>query len=104
MFQDFCAFSAFCFKKYFIWTNDDIIFKIKVGRGCRGAQSVKHPTLDFSSGYGLTVCESGLHVRLCTDSMEPAWDSPFPSLSAPPPFTLALSLSLSLSVCLKINK
>ena len=43
----------------------------------------------------ITVQETVSHVRLCTDSIEPAWDSFFPSLplslSAPP--LLALSLS-----------
>ena len=58
------------------------------------AQSVKDPTLDFSSGHDPTVHGIEPHVRLCTDSKEPAWDS----LSAPPPAcTLSLSLSLSLS-------
>ena len=47
------------------------------------AQSVEHPTLDFSSGCDLTVREVELRVGLCVDSSEPAWwDSP--SLSAPP--------------------
>ena len=39
------------------------------------AQSVKPLTLDFSSSHDLTVCEFQPHVRLCTDSAEPAWDS-----------------------------
>ena len=65
---------------------------------CGGAwvtQSVKHPTLDFSSGHDLTFRKVETHIRLCTDSMEPAWDSPFPSLSLPLPSSLSLSLSLS---------
>ena len=33
-----------------------------------------------------------LHVRLCTNSMEPAWDSLSPSLSALPQLMLARSL------------
>ena len=39
------------------------------------AQSVKPVTLDFSSGYDLTVREFEPHVRFCTNSVEPAWDS-----------------------------
>ena len=57
------------------------------------AQSVKHPTLDLSSGHDLTVCEFEPHIRLHADSVEPAWDSLSPSLSAPPPLALSLSLS-----------
>ena len=48
------------------------------------AQSVKHPTLDFDSHPDVTVCEIKLHVRLCADGVEPAWDSLSPFLSAPP--------------------
>ena len=39
------------------------------------AQSVEHLTLGFCSGHGLTVRGLEPHVRLCTDSAEPAWDS-----------------------------
>ena len=46
------------------------------------AQSVKHLTLDFGSGHDLMVCEMESSIRVCADSVEPAWDS------------------LSLSVCL----
>ena len=41
--------------------------------GTWAAQSVKHPTLDSGSGHDVTVCEIGPHVRLCADSVEPAW-------------------------------
>ena len=52
--------------------------------GCLMAQLVKHLTLDFSSGNDLTViCEIQTHIGLCTDSVEPAWDSLSSSLSAP---------------------
>ena len=57
-------------------------------------QSVKHPTLDSGSGHDLTVCEIKPPIRLCADSMEPAWYSH--------PVSLLLPLSLSLS--LKINE
>ena len=55
------------------------------------AQSVEAPTLDFSSGQDLTVCGIEPQVRLFADSMEPAWDSRSPFLSAS--FLLSLSLS-----------
>ena len=32
-------------------------------------------TLDFGSGHDLTVCEFEPCVGLCTDNVEPAWDS-----------------------------
>ena len=62
------------------------------------AQSVKHLILDFSSGRNLTVREFEPRFGLCADSMESAWDSLSPSLSAPSPLVLSLSLSF------KINK
>ena len=47
------------------------------------AQSVKHPTLDFGSGHDLKIGETESRTGLCANSMEPAWDSFSPSLSAP---------------------
>ena len=44
-------------------------------RGAWGAQSVKHPTLDFGSGHDLRVREIEPHTGLHADSTEPAWDS-----------------------------
>ena len=41
-------------------------------------------TLDFSLGHDLTVRELEPHIGLCTDSVEPAWDSLSPSLSTSP--------------------
>ena len=38
-------------------------------------ESVKCLTLDFGSGHDLMVCRFELHVGLCADSVEPAWDS-----------------------------
>ena len=58
------------------------------------AQSVKYLTLDFGIGHDLSVGEFEPHLWLCTDSMEPAWDSLSSSLPAPPQLSL-LSLSLS---------
>ena len=67
------------------------------------AQSVRHLTLDFSSGHDLTVREIEPLVGLHADSTEPAWDSPSPSLLSLPlpshlPHMLARALSLSLSL------
>ena len=53
-------------------------------------QLVKRLTLDFGSGHDLTVFEFEPHVRLCTDSVEPSWDS--------------LSVPLYHSHCLSQNK
>ena len=60
------------------------------------AQWVKHLTLDLDAGSNLAVCEFEPRVGLCADSVEPAQDSLFPSLSVP--------LLLMLSLSLKINK
>ena len=49
--------------------------------GRRGAQLVKCRTLVFGSGHDLTIREFEPHIRLCTVSVEPAWDSS--SLSFP---------------------
>ena len=62
------------------------------------AQSFECLALDSGLGHNLMVCGIEPHVRLCIDSMEPAWDSLSPCLSAPP------LLMLFVSVSLKINK
>ena len=49
------------------------------------AQLVELLTLDLGSGHDLALGEIEHHVSLRTDSAEPAWDSLFPSLSAPLP-------------------
>ena len=54
------------------------------------AQSVKHPTLHFSSGHDLKVHGLEPHVGLFAESAEPVWDSLSPSLSD---HTIAHSLS-----------
>ena len=64
------------------------------------AQLIKCPTLDLSSGHDLMVCEIEPHLRLCADSVEPAWDFLSPS---PPTPHRARALSLALSLSLKIN-
>ena len=43
-----------------------------MNKGAWVAQSVKRPTLGFSSGHDLTVCEFEPHIGLCDDSTEPA--------------------------------
>ena len=70
--------------------------KNEILRGAWLAQSIKHPTLDFGSGQDLTIRELEPHAGLCTDSMEPVWDSL--SLTAPPPFTHGHALFLSQNV------
>ena len=60
-------------------------------------QSVKFPTLDFSLVHDLIVGEIEPLTGLCTDSLESAWDSLSPSLSAPLPLMYMCSLSLPLS-------
>ena len=67
-----------------------VISRTEIRGGLRGAwvaQSVKRPALDFSSGHDLAVHEIKPHVRLCTGSLEPAWDSLSP-LSLCPSLTL----------------
>ena len=60
------------------------------------AQSVKRLALDFGSGHDLMVCEFEPHVELCTDSVEPAWNSLSPSVCPYPTCTCTLSLSQKL--------
>ena len=59
---------------------------------CGVAQSVKQMSaLGFGSGHDLTIPEFEPCIRLCADSVEPAWNSP--SLSALPPVALFLKIS-----------
>ena len=64
------------------------------------AQSVEHLTLDCASGRDLTVREIEPRVGLCTDGMEPAWDSLF----LPLPLSPAHALSLSKRKIKKLSK
>ena len=57
------------------------------------AQSVKRLTLDFSSGYDLTVCEIEPSIELCADGTEPAWNSFSLSLSLYPSPACTFSVS-----------
>ena len=64
------------YKTYLLW-------------GAWVAESVKHPTLDLSSGHNLMVCGFESRIGLCADSMKPTWDSLSPSLSLPLPRLLS---------------
>ena len=63
------------------------------------AQLVKYLTLDFGSGYDLSIREFKPQVQLFADSEESASDSLSPSLSlsAPPSRELSLSQNKSIS-------
>ena len=56
-------------------------------------QLVKPPTLDFSSGYDLIGHDLPDLTSGSVCNVEPAWDSLFPSLSAPPLLTLSLKIN-----------
>ena len=71
-------------------------------KGLWVAQSDEHPTLDFSSGHDLMVCEFDPHIGLCAECAEPAWDSL--SLSPSLSFSLSLSDPLPLNLSLFQNK
>ena len=60
------------------------------------AQLVERLALGFSSGHGLMVCAFEPRIRLCADSVQPAWDSL--------PVPRAFSLSLKINIFLKIKK
>ena len=55
------------------------------------AQSVKHPTVSFGSGHELTV--HGYQAPHGIHTLEPAWDSFSPSLTASPPVIVSFSLT-----------
>ena len=60
------------------------------------AQLVNHPTLSFSSGHDLMVCEVEPCIRLHADGGEPAWDSLPVSLSALPLLARSVSQKINL--------
>ena len=68
-------------------------FKDTELRGAWVAQSVKCLTLDYSSSHDPAGHEIGSHIGLCTDSVEPGWDS-LSSVSLPAPPLLTLSLKV----------
>ena len=55
------------------------------------AQSVKRPTLGFSSGHDLTVHEFEPHIGVCADGAQSAWDFLPVPLCPSPAHTLSLS-------------
>ena len=55
----------------FPFINTRIVNIVKYLWGAWVAQLVKHQTLDFTSGHGLTVSEIEFHVRLCAEHVEP---------------------------------
>ena len=67
--------------------------------GTRVAQSVKHPTLDFSSSHDLMVWQFEPYVGLCADSMEPACD-----LLSASPCSLMHSLCVSNKIIAVFSK
>ena len=68
------------------------VFHFKTGmRGAWVAQLVKCLTCGFGSGHGLMVYGIQPHIRLCAESVEPAWDS----LSLSSPSLLVRSVSVS---------
>ena len=68
---------------------------LNVIRGTWVAQSVKHRPHAFGSGHDLTVGGIDLHISLCTDSMEPTWDSLSLSLCPSPVPSFCLSILIS---------
>ena len=72
------------------------MLEIKWPRGTWVAQPVKLLTLGFGSDYAFGVCELEPCIGLCTNSMEPAWDSlSLPTLFSSPAHALCLSLKLN---------
>ena len=61
--------------------------------GAWAAQSAERLTFGFRSGHDLTIGGFEPHIRPCTDSVEPAWDSLSLPLSAPPLTEWLLSFS-----------
>ena len=68
-------------------------FKNNKNRGAWVAQSVKRLTLDLGSERGLPAHEIEPHIGLCTVGVEPAWDSPSPSLPVPPSLFLKTKIN-----------
>ena len=83
---------------YITLSKRKIIFKNKYHLGGAWvAQSVKCPTLDFGSGHDLMVDGIEPRIGLSADSVEPAWDSLSPSLSAPLPLMHVHTCAFSIS-------
>ena len=65
---------------------------------------VKCQTPDFGSGHDLSVCEFKPHIWLCSDSVEPAWDSLALLLSLLLPCSRERVLHLLFSLSLSQNR
>ena len=74
------------------------LFEMTWDRGARVAQSVVRPTSAqiMMSRFPSSSPASG--SVLTAQSLEPAWDSASPSLSAPPRLLLCLSLSIKITL------
>ena len=84
----------------------NFIFKKKkehLPGGAWVAHYVRHLTLDFSSGHGLTFSRFKPRIGLYIHSAEPAWDFLSLPLSVSPWLALSLSVSLSLSLSLSLK-
>ena len=68
-------------------------FRKQIMEGEPGWLSQLSIQLDFSSGHDLTIHEIETHDALCTDSVDPAWDSL--SLCPSPAHVLSLSLKIN---------
>ena len=75
--------------------NTHELFKLKQIWGTWVAQLAKCPTLNNGSGHNLMNREIELHIGLCTDRIEPAWDFLSPLFALPSASSCSLSPSLS---------
>ena len=62
------------------WWYLEFVLKYLNNRGTCVAQLIKRPTLDFSLGHDLMVCEIEPCIGLHADSVEPIWASLSPTL------------------------
>ena len=65
----------------------EFAYNINDSWGAWGAPSVKRPILDLGSGHDLEVHEIEPRVGLCSNSVEPAWDSRSLPLCLPLPLS-----------------
>ena len=65
-------------------------------QGARGLSRLSNHTLGCGSGHDLTVLEFELHIRLCADTVEAAWNPLSPSLSLPLPCSCCVCLTINL--------
>ena len=74
------SYAGFFGKSGLIKLGSSLYYRKVTIQGTWVAQSVECLTINFCSGHDLRVCGIKPCIRLCTDSMEPAWNSLFPSL------------------------